>query len=146
MALTFLRKAANVILIGPSGTGKSSIARNLVHQALRDGYSALCISPGSLLGELAATDSTSTLSRRLRHFAAFDLLCIDGVGYLSYSNRHADLLFALTNRRHKLKSAIITTNRPFAQWHEVFPNAACVVSLVDRLLLKAVVIAIEGES
>ncbi|MFO0245719.1 MAG: ATP-binding protein [Betaproteobacteria bacterium] len=146
MGLAFLREAANVILIDPNGTGKSTIARNLVYQALRDGHSALFISAGSLLGELAATDSASTLSRRLRHFAAFDLLCIDELGYLSYSNRHADLLFELTNRRYELRSTIITTNRPFAQWHEVFPNAACVVSLVDRLLHKAEVIAIEGES
>lgn len=146
MALGFLREAANVILIGPNGTGKSTIARNLVYEALRAGHSALFTSAGSLLGELAATDSASTLSRRLRHYAGFDLLCIDEVGYLSYSNRHADLLFELTNRRYETKSTIITTNRPFAQWHEVFPNAACVVSLVDRLMHKAELIAIEGES
>ena len=68
------------------------------------------------------------------------------MGYLSYSNRHADLLFELVSRRYQLRSTLITTNRPFAEWHEVFPNAACVVSLIDRLVHNAEVIAIDGES
>jgi DNA replication protein DnaC len=71
---------------------------------------------------------------------------IDEVGYLSYSNRHADMLFQLVSRRYQTKSTLITTNRPFAEWNEVFPNAACVVSLVDRLVHNAEIIAIEGES
>jgi len=71
---------------------------------------------------------------------------IDEVGYLSYANRHADLLFELINRRYETKSTVVTTNKAFADWHEVFPNASCVVSLVDRLLHHAEVIAIDGES
>ncbi|MGF6874000.1 DNA replication protein DnaC [Paraburkholderia sp. MM5477-R1] len=65
---------------------------------------------------------------------------------LSYSNRHADLLFELISRRYGAASTVVTTNRPFAEWSEVFPNAACVVSLVDRLVHRAEVVAIEGES
>ena len=68
------------------------------------------------------------------------------MGYLSYSNRHADLLFELISRRNETKSTLVTTNRPFAEWSEVFPNAACVVSLVDRLVHNAEVISIEGKS
>jgi hypothetical protein len=68
------------------------------------------------------------------------------VGYLSYSNRHADLMFELVSRRYQTRSTLITTNRPFAEWHEVFPNAACVVSLIDRLVHNAEIIAIDGES
>ncbi len=71
---------------------------------------------------------------------------IDEVGYLSYSNRHADLLFELISRRYQNKSTLVTTNRPFAEWREVFPNAACVVSLVDRLLHHAEIVSIEGDS
>jgi len=74
------------------------------------------------------------------------LLVVDEVGYLSYSNRHADLLFEIVSRRYEAKSTLITTNRPFAEWGEVFPNAACVVSLVDRLVHHAEIIAIQGES
>ena len=71
---------------------------------------------------------------------------IDEVGYLSYSNRHADLLFELISRRYEQKSTVITTNRAFKEWHEVFPNAACVVSLIDRLVHRCEIVAIEGES
>ena len=71
---------------------------------------------------------------------------IDEIGYLSYSNRHADLLFEVVSRRYEEKSTLVTTNRPFAEWGEVFPNAACVVSLVDRLVHNAEIIRIDGES
>ena len=75
-----------------------------------------------------------------------DLLLIDEVGYLSYSNRHADLLFELVSRRYQHKSTVVTTNRAFAEWGEVFPGAACVVSLIDRLMHRAEVVRIEGDS
>ena len=70
----------------------------------------------------------------------------DEVGYLSYSNRHADLLFEIVSRRYEEKSTLITTIRPYSEWNEVFPNAACVVSLIDRLVHHAEIIQIEGES
>ena len=73
-------------------------------------------------------------------------MIIDEVGYLSYGNRHADLLFNIINRRYELKPTIVTTNRPFAEWSEVFPNAACVVSIVDRLVHHSEILVIEGES
>jgi len=82
----------------------------------------------------------------LMDYARPDLLLIDEVGYLSYSNRHADLLFELISRRYQNKSTVVTTNKSFGQWHEVFPNASCVVSLTDRLVHRCEVVAIEGES
>ena len=66
--------------------------------------------------------------------------------YLSYSNRHADLLFELISRRYQRNSTVVTTNRAFAEWGEVFPAAACVVSLVDRLMHRAEVVRIEARS
>jgi DNA replication protein DnaC len=146
MALDFLQEAANGVLIGQSGIGKTLLARNIAQQAVIHGHTVVFTSAGQLLGELAALDSDSALRRRLRHYAAPRLLVIDEVGYLSYSNRHADLLFELVNRRYEQNSTLVTTNRPFSEWSEVFPNAACVVSLVDRLVHHAEVIAIEGES
>ena len=71
---------------------------------------------------------------------------MDEIGYLSYSNRAADLLFEVVTRRYGKRSMILTTNRPFAEWGEVFPNATCVVTLVDRLVHHAEVIAITGDS
>lgn len=146
MTLDFLKDATNVVLVGPNGVGKSTLGRNLAYQALIHGHTVLFTSAGQLLGELAALDSDSTLRRRLRHYASPALLCVDEVGYLSYSNRHADLLFELISRRYEQKSTIVTTNRAFAEWREVFPTAACVVSMVDRLMHNAEVVSIEGDS
>jgi DNA replication protein DnaC len=111
MTLDFLKDATNVVLVGPNGVGKSTLGRNLAYQALIHGHTVLFTSAGQLLGELAALDSDSTLRRRLRHYASPALLCVDEVGYLSYSNRHADLLFELISRRYEQKSTIVTTNR-----------------------------------
>jgi DNA replication protein DnaC len=146
MSLDFLNDATNIILRGPNGVGKTLVAKNVAHQALIHGHTVLVTSAGQLLSDLAALDSDSALRRRLRHYARPRLLVIDEVGYLSYSNRHADLLFELVSRRYEQKSTVITTNRPFAEWREVFPNAACVVSLVDRLVHNAEIIVIDGKS
>jgi DNA replication protein DnaC len=138
--------ASSIVLFGNNGVGKTMVALNIVHQAVLQGHTALCTTAGLMLSELAAVDSDSALRRRLQHYSAPDLLLIDEVGYLSYSNRHADTLFELVSRRYLHKSTIVTTNKRFADWGEVFPNAACVVSLVDRLMHRAEVVRIEGES
>jgi DNA replication protein DnaC len=146
ITLEFIKEAANVVFVGPNGVGKSMFAQNIAHQAVIDGHTVLFTNAGQLLGDLCALDSDSALRRRLRHYARPQLLVIDEVGYLSYSNRHADMLFQLISRRYQNKSTLITTNRGFGEWNEVFPNAACVVSLVDRLVHNAEIVAIEGES
>jgi len=99
MTLQFMADATNVVFVGPNGVGKSMCATNIGHQAVLAGHTVLFVTAGQLLGDLAALDSDSTLRLRLRRYAAPDLLLIDEVGYLSYSNRHADLLFELISRR-----------------------------------------------
>ena len=146
MGLRFLADATNVVLVGPNGVGKTMCAANLGYQAVLAGHTALFTTAAQMLNELAALDSDSALRRRLRHYTAPDLLLIDEVGYLSYSDRHADLLFQLVSQRYLRASTVVTTNRPFAEWSEMFPNAACVVSLVDRLMHRAEVVRIEGKS
>jgi DNA replication protein DnaC len=146
MQLGFVEEAANAVLVGPNGVGKSTIARNIAHQAVLAGHSVLFTNAAAMLNELAAQDGDNALRRRLALYARPRLLVIDEIGYLSYSNRHADLLFEIVSRRYEEKSTIITTNKPFSEWNQVFPNASCVVSLVDRLVHHAEIIPIEGES
>jgi DNA replication protein DnaC len=146
MTLEFVQSATNAILVGPSGLGKTTIAQNIAHQAVLQGHTVMFATAGQLLGELAALDSDSALRYRLRRYSAPSLLVLDEVGYLSYSNRHADLLFELITRRHEKKSTLITTNKSFAEWSDMFPNAACVVAMIDRLVHHAEIIPIKGES
>lgn len=146
MQLDFLTTASNIILLGNNGVGKSTLAQNLGYQAVMQGHTVLFTTAANMLNELAALDSNTTLRRRIKHYAKPALLLIDEVGYLSYSNRHADLLFEIINQRYEQRSTLVTTNRPFAEWNDVFPNAACVVSLIDRLVHHSEIIAIEGQS
>jgi len=146
MQLDFIDEISNIILIGSNGVGKSTIAQNLGYQAVLQGHTVLFTSAANMLNDLAAQDGDNALRRRLNHYAKPKFLIIDEVGYLSYSNRHADLLFEIINRRYEKRATLVTTNRPFGEWNEVFPNAACVVSLIDRLVHHSEIIAIAGES
>ena len=87
MSLEFLHEAANIVLIGPNGVGKSTIAANIAHRAILEGHNVRFTNAGNMLGELASIDSDSRLQRRLRFYARQHLLVIDEVGYLSYNNR-----------------------------------------------------------
>jgi DNA replication protein DnaC len=144
--LEFVGTKTNVVFVGPNGVGKTMLTQNLVYQAALAGHTARLVIASELLNDLAAQANASALARRLRAFCQPQVLAIDEVGYLSYGSHHADLLFEVISRRHETKSTIITTNRPFAEWGEVFPNASCVVALVDRLIHRAEVIPIQAES
>ncbi len=146
MQLDFISEASNIIILGSNGVGKSTIAQNLGYKAVMQGHTVLLTTAANMLNDLAAQDGDNALRRRLTNYAKPKLLIIDEVGYLSYSNRHADLLFEIINRRYEKNATIVTTNRPFSEWNDVFPNAACVVSLIDRLVHHSEVLAIEGES
>ena len=145
-SFSFLQEAANVVLLGPNGIGKSMIAQNLAYQALQRGATVRFTSASDMLNELAAQESAAALQRRLRRYVNPSLLVVDEVGYLSYDNRHADLLFEVVSRRYGQRSLVVTTNRIFEEWNEVFPNAACVVTMIDRLVHKAEIVEIDGES
>ena len=142
----FLREAANVILVGPNGVGKTTIAQNLAHEALIAGHTVLFTTASEMLNDLAAQDGPSALTRRLRRYVRPALLVIDEVGYLSYSPQHADLLFDIVNRRNADRSTVVTTNKPFSEWNEVFPNSSSVVALVDRLVHRSEILEIDGDS
>jgi len=142
----FLDEAANVVIVGPNGLGKSMIAKNLLHQAVLRGHTARFTLASDMLHDLAAQDSSTLLARRLRRYTSPSVLCVDEVGYLSYDSRYADLLFEVITRRYQQRATVLTTNKPFGEWNEVFPNAACVVTLVDRLVHRSEILAIAGDS
>jgi DNA replication protein DnaC len=144
--LEWLGRARNLVLVGPNGIGKTLIAKNLVHQAVLRGATARFLTASELLNTLAEQDSSITLQRKLKLFARPALLAIDELGYLSYDSRHADLLFEVVSRRYENKSILITTNKPFAEWSEVFPNATTVVTIVDRLVHRCELAILDGES
>ncbi|MFM2416221.1 MAG: hypothetical protein RL385_944 [Pseudomonadota bacterium] len=145
--LGLLDDGTNAVLIGPNGVGKSMILKNLAHHALVQGHTVRVTSASDMLSDLAAQDSGSALARRLRRYTTPRLLCIDEVGYLSYSSRYADLLFEVVTRRYEQQRPIVlSTNKAFTEWSEVFPHAACTVTLVDRLLHRSEVLEIDGDS
>jgi DNA replication protein DnaC len=145
LTLDFLPEARNLVLVGRNGLGKTMIAKNICHAAVLAGYSVLFRPAPMLLEELQRQDPQGR-RQKLRTYANMGLLCIDEVGYLSFDDKAADLLYEVINRRYERKSVILTTNRPFKEWNEVFPNATCIATLLDRLLHHADVTVIEGES
>jgi DNA replication protein DnaC len=145
LTLDFIPEARNLILVGRNGLGKTMIAQNICHAAVLAGCSVLFRSAAALLEELQRQGPDGRRSK-LRTYANTGLVCIDEVGYLSFDDKAADLLYEVINRRYERKPLILTTNRPFKEWNEVFPNATCIVTLLDRLLHHADVTVIEGDS
>jgi DNA replication protein DnaC len=145
--LGFLKSGHNGVLVGPNGVGKTMLLKNIAHQALVRGYTVRFTTASDMLADLAAQDSSSALARRLRRYTLPQLLCVDEVGYLSYDSRYADLLFEVVTRRYEAhKPLLLSTNKTFSEWGQVFPHAACVVTLIDRLIHRAEVIDIEADS
>jgi DNA replication protein DnaC len=145
LTLDFLADARNLVLVGANGLGKTMIAQNICHAAVLAGHSVLFRSAAALLEELHR-QTPEGRRRKLRAYTNAGLLCIDEVGYLSADDKAADLLYEVINRRYESKSVIITTNRAFKEWNEVFPHATCIVTMLDRLLHHADVAVIEGQS
>lgn len=145
LTLDFIKEARNLILIGTNGLGKTMIARNIAHAAVLAGYSVLFRSASELLDDLQC-DSPLLQRRKLKRYGRPALLVIDELGYLAYDNHAADLLYEVINRRYERRSIVVTTNRSFSEWNEVFPNATCIATLLDRLTHHADVTVLEGAS
>lgn len=147
LSLGFVEHGGNVILLGAQGLGKTMILQNIAHNAILEGKSVRFTTAAKLLGELGSIDSPSKLERRLRTYANYHLLCIDELGYLSYTGASADLLFEIITRRYNNRRPIaLSTNLEFKKWGTIFPSATCTVALVDRLTHRADILLIKGES
>ena len=145
--LDFLEEAHNVVLVAPQGLGKTMIAQNIALSAVQAGHSVLFTTAAQMLLDLGSQESARGLDQRLRHYTSrTGLLVVDEIGYLSYDNRNADLLFQVVSRRYERRSVVLTTNLAFGDWPTIFPNAACTTALIDRLVHHAEIICIEGES
>lgn len=146
LGLGFIERAENVVLVASQGLGKTMIAKNIVNAAVMAGRSALFISASDLLLDLAKQDTARALERRIRHYVRFHVLAVDEIGYLSYDNNAADLLFQLVTRRYEQRPIVMTTNLLFKDWSTVFPNATCATALIDRLTHHSEIIPIQGHS
>jgi DNA replication protein DnaC len=145
-SLSFLKDNANIVLVGNNGMGKSMIAQNLAHAALMQGVSTRFVKASDMLNELVECDGSMARRRCLKKYCKVGLLVIDEVGYMNYDSRFADLLYEVISGRYQKCSTIVTTNKAYRDWGEIFPHAACVVTLVDRLVHRAETIVIKGES
>jgi len=145
LSLDFINEGRNFILLGANGLGKTMITKNIAHQAVLAGHSVVFRTASDLLGDLAS-DYPHLRRRKLNYYGRPALLCIDEVGYLSYDSSAADLLYEVVNRRYERASLLITTNRAFRDWDSVFPNAACIATLLDRLTHHADISIIDGQS
>jgi hypothetical protein len=120
------------------------IAIAIILAAVNAGHSAMFRTASDLLADLQC-DSPQARRRKFSYYARPRILCIDEVGYLSYDSNAADLLYEIVNRRYERSSLLITTNRGFKDWNQVFPNATCIATLLDRLTHHAEIAIIEGK-
>jgi len=144
--LDFIRRAEVVHFLGPPGTGKSHLATALGLAAVKAGRSVYRGTLAELIEAMAQAEREGRLSEKIRFYARASLLIVDEIGYLPITRGGANLFFQLVNARYEKGAMILTSNRGFAEWGEVFGDPVVATALLDRLLHHAVVIQIEGAS
>ncbi len=145
--LTFIEEKSNVIFLSGVGLGKSHLSIALAHAACLRGYSVLFCTAIDIINTLTAAHATGTLKRTLNKYLKPAVLVIDELGYLPIDKHGADLLFQIISGRYERGPIIITSNRAYQHWPEIFNNDSTLTSaLLDRLLHHAQTILIEGKS
>ena len=147
MRLDFIEKKVNILLVSGSGLGKTHITSALARHACINGYTALFTSAIEIVNTLTSAKAANCLDRALKRYQHPALLCIDEIGYLPIDKLGADLLFQVVSLRYERGSIILSSNKPFKDWCEIFHNDAAVTSaILDRLLHHSEVIIIKGKS
>ena len=144
--LDFIDRHEVVHFIGQSGTGKSHLAAALGIEAVRAGRSVYFAPFADILDSLAKAEREGRLRERIRFLCRTSLMIIDEIGYLTVGAGAGNLFFQLVNARYERGAMILTSNRGFSEWGEVFGGPVVATALLDRLLHHAVVVHIEGAS
>jgi len=144
--LDFINHHEVVHFLGQPGTGKSHLALALGVEAVKAGHSVYFATLADIIASLAKAERESTLRERLRFLCRPQLLIVDEIGYLPVIPGGGNLFFQLVNARYEKGAMILTSNRGFAEWGEVFSDPVVATALLDRLLHHAVVVQIEGAS
>jgi DNA replication protein DnaC len=147
-ALTFIERAENIVLLGPSGVGKSHIALALAHRAVMAGIKTRFITAADLMLQLATAKSQGRLKEYFnRAIIGPRLLVVDEIGYLPFGREEANLFFNVVAKRYERGSMVLTSNLPFTQWATAFADdATLTAALLGRLLHHAHIVQISGES
>ncbi|ESX83959.1 IS21-like element helper ATPase IstB [Mesorhizobium sp. LNJC405B00] len=144
--LKFIERAEVVHLLGPPGTGKSHLATALAVEAVKAAKSVYFSTLADIIASLAKAEREGQLRERIRYLCRASLLVVDEIGYLPVVAGGGNLFFQLVNARYEKGAMILTSNRGFAEWREVFGDPVVATALLDRLLHHPVVIQIEGPS
>ena len=144
--MSFVERAHNVIILGPPGVGKTHLAIALGMKAVESGYSVLFLSLESLMTRLVKAFHENRLERSLQQLTYPKVLIIDEIGYLPLSQLEASLFFRLVVRRYERASLIVTSNKSFLDWGEVFNDPILATAILDRLLHYSTTLNIKGES
>ncbi|MDF3079526.1 IS21-like element ISBcen28 family helper ATPase IstB [Burkholderia sola] len=144
--LEFIERRQTVHFLGPPGTGKSHLSIALGVEAVRAGKSVYFGSLAEIVNSMAKAEREGNLAQRVRFLARNSLLIVDEIGYLPIGSNGGNLFFQLVNACYERCAIILTSNRSFGEWGEVFGDSVVAAALLDRLLHHAIVVQIEGTS